>query len=65
MTDRRMEELLSLWWEETNEEWTQEWRDELTADEQAEVEQWDYGFFNGIARMIRDSREALNHGGEE
>ena len=56
MTEQRKEELLSLWWEETNEDWTQKWRDELTADEQAEVEQWDYGFMNGIARIIRDSR---------
>lgn len=56
MTDKRREELLFLWEAETNEDWTQKWRDELTADEQAEVEQWDYGFMNGIARIIRDSR---------
>lgn len=56
MTEQRKKELLSLWLEETNENWTQEWRDGLTADEQAEVEQWDYGFFNGIVRMIRDSQ---------
>lgn len=57
MTEKRIEELLSLWWEETNEEWTQDWRDELTADEQAIVEGWDYGFANGIAQMIEDSEE--------
>ena len=34
MTEQRKEELLSLWWKETNEDETQEWRDELTADEQ-------------------------------
>lgn len=56
MTEQRKEELLSLWLEETNENWTQEWRDGLTADEQAEVEQWDYGFFNGIVQIIRDSQ---------
>lgn len=56
MTEQRKEELLSLWFEETNEEWTQEWRNELTADEQAIVESWDYGFVDGISRMIRDSR---------
>ena len=38
MTDKRREELLFLWEAETNEDWTQKWRDELTADEQAEVE---------------------------
>lgn len=65
MTEQRKEELLSLWWEETNEEWTQDWRDELTPEEQGLVESWDSGFINGIARMIRDSREGLNHGGKK
>lgn len=57
MTEERRKELMALWLSETSEDWTQEWRDELTADEQTEVEQWDYGFLNGIARMIQDSRE--------
>ena len=56
MTEQSKEELLSLWWEETNEKWTQEWREELTPEEQELVESWDNGFINGIARMIRDSR---------
>lgn len=56
MTKQREEELLSLWWGETNENWTQEWRDKLTPEEQELVEGWDGRFINGIARMIRDSR---------
>ena len=62
MTEQRKEELLSLWWKETNEDETQEWRDELTADEQAMVENWDYGFTDGITQMIQDSREGQRHG---
>ena len=65
MTEQRIEELLYLWDNETNEDWTQEWRDKLTADEQALVESWDYKFINGITRLIQDSRERLNHGGKE
>lgn len=57
MTEERREDLLHLWWEETSEDWTQEWRDELTPEEAALVDSWDSGFINGIARMIRDSRE--------
>ena len=33
--------LLSLWWSETNEKWTQEWRDGLNGEELALVESWD------------------------
>lgn len=65
MTEQRKEELLSLWWKETNEDETQEWRDELTADEQAVVENWDYDFANEIAQMIQDSWEGLDHGNKE
>ena len=36
--------LLSLWWSETNEKWTQEWRDGLNGEELALVESWDRRF---------------------
>lgn len=65
MTEQRKEELLSLWLNETNEEWTQEWRNELTADEQAVVENWDYGFTDGITQMIQDIWEGQRHGTKE
>lgn len=62
MTEKRIEELVYLWDNETNEVWTQEWRDQLTADEQALVESWDYEFTNGIARLVQDGWEGLDHG---
>ena len=55
MTEERREELLYLWEHETNEDWTQEWRDELTPEEAALVDSWDSDFDNEIARMIRDT----------
>ena len=63
MTEQRREELLHLWWEETNEDWTQEWRDELTPEEQALIDSWDSSFINGVTQMIQDSREGLGYGG--
>ena len=65
MTEQRREELLHLWWEETNEDWTQEWRDELTPEEQALIDSWDSSFINGVAQMIQDSREGQRHGTKE
>lgn len=37
----RREELLDLWFEETNEDWTQEWRGRLSEAEAALVDSWD------------------------
>lgn len=54
LTETRYQHLMWLWENETNDEETQEWRDELDADEQALVEQWDYGFFDGLRRMYQD-----------
>lgn len=53
-TEARYEQLCWLWENETNDEETQEWRDELTAEEQALVDQWDYGFNDGLRRMYQD-----------
>lgn len=57
MTDKRREELASLFWAETNEDWTQEWRDDLTPEEAALVEQWDRDFEMGLARMCNSIGE--------
>lgn len=54
LTEARYEQLCWLWENETNDEETQEWRDELTAEEQALVDQWDYGFNDGLRRMCQD-----------
>jgi len=53
LTETRYQHLLWLWEHETNKDETQEWRDELNADEQALVEQWDYGFCDGLHRLYQ------------
>ena len=49
----RREELSSLFWNETNEEWTQEWRDDLTPEEATLVRQWDKRSAEGMASLCR------------
>ncbi len=46
--------LLSLWWSETNEKWTQEWRDGLNGEELALVESWDRRFSSGAYQLCLD-----------
>jgi len=46
-----------LWENETNEEETQEWRDELDSEEQELVDKWDNGFDSGLVRMFQDLKE--------
>ena len=46
--------LLSLWWSETNEKWTQEWRDGLNVEELALVESWDRRFSSGAYQLCLD-----------
>jgi len=43
-----------LWENETNDEETQEWRDELNSEEQELVAKWDNGFESGLSRMAQD-----------
>lgn len=49
--DERRKELESLFWAETNEDWTQEWRDDLTPEEAVMVEKWDRDYETGLAQM--------------
>lgn len=60
----RYEELDRCFWEETNDPETQEWREELTADEAAMVAQWDAQVAHGMSQLTREilDREA---GGEQ
>ncbi len=44
----RKKELYRLWCEETNEAETQEWRQDLTAEEDELVELWDGGYDCGL-----------------
>lgn len=53
----RYEELQSCFWNETNDLETQEWREELTADEAAMVEQWDLQSANGMSKLTSDILE--------
>lgn len=41
ISQERKEYLLDLWFEETNEDWTQAWRNELNQEECALVNLWD------------------------
>lgn len=58
----REEELAWFWGNETNDPETEAWRDELTADETAMVEQWDRQStigFQSIAKEILDRKTRL------
>ena len=48
IAEERKEALLWCWENETDDE---EWRDELTPEEQEMVNGWDTGYFEGIAHM--------------
>lgn len=50
----RREELLQNWHAETQEEWTQEWRDELTAEEADLVDDWDSRYVMVMRRMCEE-----------
>ncbi len=54
ISEERKAELQELWWDETNEDWTQEWRDELTKEEQALINQWDEQYGAGSLRMCQE-----------
>lgn len=43
-----------FWWSETEEDYTQEWRDELRGEELALVESWDRRYSSGVYQMCLD-----------
>ena len=51
MDDIRREQLLGNWKSETNEDWTQEWRDDLTPEELEFVAQLDGNYNKGVLSM--------------
>ena len=53
MIESRIEELQDSFWAESEEEYTQEWRDELTVEERAMVAQWDRGYVDGLYALCR------------
>lgn len=56
VTPEQEEYLNRAFWFETNDPETQEWRDDLTADEAALVEHWDEAVSRGICAMCKSSR---------
>ena len=63
MDKNRIQELYDSWSAETNEPETEEWRDDLTADEAALVEQWDAAFaasYYKLCRAIVDAEQRRN-----
>lgn len=58
VSEEREAELQQLFWDESNDPETQEWREELTADEAAMVEQWDAQTAKGFSQM---AQKILDH----
>lgn len=54
VSPEREEELEQLFWDETNDPETEEWRDDLTADEAAMVEQWDERTAEGFLALTQE-----------
>lgn len=53
ITAERSEELHRLWNYETDEEDTQQWRDELTDEEQELVAEWDLNYARAVSNLYR------------
>jgi len=54
VSSEREEELSWYFWNETNDPESEDWRDELTTDEAAMVEQWDLQTSAGFARLAQE-----------
>lgn len=53
ITEERREELTQLWSEETNDPETEEWRNELTPEEEELVKGWDDDCAAGMSRLAQ------------
>lgn len=58
VSEARETELQQLFWDETNDPETQAWREDLTADEAAMVEQWDARTAKGFSQL---AQKILDH----
>ena len=54
ITKERIEQIYANWLAESEEIDAEEWREALTREEAALVDQWDHAYEVGIARMARD-----------
>lgn len=61
----RETELNELFWNESNDEETQAWRDELTIEEERLVEQWDHDIISGMSSLYKEILDNDTHIVEE
>ena len=54
ISEERQDELSELFWAETNDEDSQEWRNELTAEEAALVAKWDGDFDHALGQLVTE-----------
>lgn len=52
--EERVKELLDLYWNETNDEETQEWREDLTPTEKKLVRTWDKDYDDLIGSIVSE-----------
>jgi len=52
ISKERLDELEECFWSETNDEWTQEWRDELSPAESAIVDEWDGDYEKATRKLV-------------
>ncbi len=58
----RLDQLLSLWENETNEDDTQEWRGELSSEEKELVASWDGHYCESIGRLCQKIEDVAGPG---
>jgi len=54
ISQERIGELESCFWDETNDEETQSWRDDLEVEEQELVDKWDGQYASSICKMCKE-----------
>jgi hypothetical protein len=62
ISKERIEELEDCFWNESNDEYTQEWRDDLNAEEEQIVSEWDQNYNSAFTSMCK---EILKHSKKE
>lgn len=61
ISEERREYLRLCWSDETEDAYTEVWRDELTDEEQALVAAWDSRYFCGLETVLKAISEAKPH----
>jgi hypothetical protein len=60
ISQERIEELESYFWDETNDEDTQEWRNDLDEEEEKLVDKWEKQYWGGYIRLCTELAERIN-----